>query len=657
LLARAASRAAEGARALARRAAVLARACEKLFEETEFKFLLDEQRKVFHIGYNISSGRPDDSYYDLLASESRLASFVAVAKGDTPQEHWFRLGRSLTPVNGSRALISWSGSMFEYLMPLLVMRGYEGTLLDQTHRAAVWRQIEYGDERGVPWGVSESAYNARDTQLNYQYGPFGVPGLGLKRGLSEDLVVAPYATALAALVDPPRAMHNLERLARGGALGSYGFYESVDFTPARVPQDNRRAVVRAFMAHHQGMTFTALDNLLNGGPLQRRFHEEPLVQATELLLQERIPRGVTAAHPRAEEVLSSRVVRTLMGLVTRTYDTADLPTPRVQILSNGAYSVMLTASGSGYSVCGPLAVTRWREDATREHWGAFVYLRDVRSGAVWSVGYQPTLRRGQTYEVAFSEDKVDFWRTDGGLVTHAEVIVSSEDDAEVRRVTVKNQSARTREIELTSYAEIVLAPLAADAAHPAFSNLFIETEYVGAENTLLARRRPRSSKDEPVWAFHVISPEGETIGATQFETDRSRFLGRGRTPAEPAAVTEDRPLSNTTGPVLDPVFSLRQHVRLRAGETAHVSFTTGVAKTREEALALASKYRDPSIFERESRLAWTRSQVEMRHLNIDAEEAHLFQRLAGRILFSDPSLRPRPHVLALNTRSQASLWP
>ncbi|HEV2765324.1 MAG TPA: protein ndvB, partial [Pyrinomonadaceae bacterium] len=383
----------------------------------------------------------------------------------------------------------------------------------------------------------------------------------------------------------------------------------------------------------------------------------PLVQATELLLQERIPRGVTAAHPRAEEVLSSRVVRTLTGLVTRTYDTPDLPTPRVQILSNGSYSVMLTAAGSGYSVCGPLAVTRWREDATREHWGAFVYLRDVRSGAVWSVGYQPTLRRPQAYEVAFSEDKVDFWRTDGGLATHAEVIVSSEDDAEVRRVSVTNQSTRTREIELTSYAEIVLAPLAADAAHPAFSNLFIETEYVGAENTLLARRRPRSSKDEPVWAFHVISPEGETVGATQFETDRSRFLGRGRTPAEPAAVTQDRPLSNTTGPVLDPVFSLRQHVRLRPGETAHVSFTTGVARTREEALALASKYRDPSIFEREGRLAWTRSQVEMRHHNIDAEEAHLFQRLAGRILFSDPSLRPRPHVLALNTRSQASLWP
>jgi cyclic beta-1,2-glucan synthetase len=650
----------DGARAahnLLSRLSRLASESERMFEEMDFKFLFDDERKVFTIGYNVSAGRCDNSYYDLLASESRLTSFIAIAKGDVAQEHWFHLGRQLTPVDSSRALISWTATMFEYLMPMLVMRSYDNTLLDQTHQAAVWRQIEYGEERGVPWGISESAYNARDLHLNYQYGPFGVPGLGLKRGLSEDLVVAPYATMLAAMVAPRRAMANLRRLAREGALGQYGFYESIDYTAERLPQDQRRAIIRAFMAHHQGMSLVALDNLLNNNVMQQRFHAEPLVQATELLLQERIPRSVAAAHPRAEEVLSSRVVRTLTGLVSRVYDSPDLPTPRTQLLSNGTYSVMVTSAGAGYSRCASLAVTRWREDVTRDHWGSFCYLRDVRSGAVWSTGYQPTGQLPRTYEVSFSEDKVDLWRTDAGIVTHTEIIVSPEDNAEVRRVSLTNRSTRVREIELTSYAEIVIAPHAADAAHPAFSNLFIETEFIPAENALLARRRQRSSKDEPVYAVHVIFTEGERVGAVQYETDRSRFLGRGHTTADPAAVLEERPLSNTTGAVLDPVFSLRQRVRLQPGQTARVSYATAVAHSREEALMLADKYHDPSIFEREARLAWTQSQVEMRHHNVDAEEAHLFQRLAGRVLYADPSLRPRPHVLALNTRSQSSLWP
>ena len=635
----------------------LARRSGELFEGMDFGFLFDEERKVFRIGYNVTAGQPDNSYYDLLASESRLASFIAIAKGDAPQEHWFHLGRKLTPVDGSRALISWTGTMFEYLMPLLVMRSYDRTLLDQTHRAVVGRQIEYGEERGVPWGISESAYNGRDLYLNYQYGPFGVPGLGFKRGLSEDLVVAPYATVLAALVAPRRALANLRRLRREGALGRYGFYESIDYTPERLPQTEKRAVIHAFMAHHQGMSLVALDNLINRDVMQRRFHAEPLVQATELLLQERVPRGVAAAHPRAEEVLSGRLVHTLTGLVTRSYETADLPTPRTQLLSNGTYSVMVTSAGGGYSRCGPLAVTRWREDAVRDCHGSFCYLRDIRSGAVWSTCYQPTRLRPRSYEVSFSEDKVDFRRTDAGIHTHTEIIVSPEDNAEVRQVSLTNQSTRVREVELTSYAEVVLAPHAADVAHPAFSNLFIETEFIAAENALLARRRPRSSKDEPAYAVHVVVTDCERVGAVQYETDRNRFLGRGHTAGDPVAIVEDRPLSNTVGAVLDPVFSLRLRVRLQPGETACVSFTTAVARSREEALVLADKYHDPSIFERAARLAWTQSQVEMRHHNIDADEAHLFQRLAGRVLYADPSLRPRPHVLALNTKAQSSLWP
>ena len=655
-LTRALEQAAGGSNDLLSRLSRIARTCDQIIDEMDFSFLFDVERKLFTIGYNVTASRADESYYDMLASEARLASFVGIAKGDVPQQHWFRMGRSLTKVDGRRALLSWTGTMFEYLMPLLVMRSYPATLLAETYETVVERQIEYGQERGVPWGISEAAYNVRDLQLNYQYGPFGVPGLGLKRGLVEDLVVAPYATMLASAVDVHAALNNLRRLKNEGALGPFGFYESIDYTPERVPDGQKSVLIRAFMTHHQGMSLVALTNLLHDSVIEKRFHNDATVQATQLLLQERVPVGVPAAHPRAEEVLTGRVVQTMPGMITRVYESADTSTPRTQLLSNGAYNVMLTTAGSGYSQCEEFAVTRWREDVTRDNWGAFIYLRDVRSGMVWSAGHQPVKRRPQAYTVAFSEDKADFRRIDSGISTRMEVVVSAEDNAEVRRVSLTNHSSRTREIELTSYAEVVLNTPGADAAHQAFSNLFIETEFIPGENAILAHRRQRSTEERPVWGVHVVVVEGDSVGAIQYETDRGRFLGRGRTSSNPIAVMEDRPLSNTTGAVLDPVFSLRRRIRIQPNQTVSCSFSTAVAHSREEALALADKYHSPNIFERELRLAWTKAQVEMSHLKIDSEEAHQFQRLAARVVYSDPSLRPTPHVLALNTKAQSSLW-
>jgi len=647
----------DSATELLSRYATLARQSQEMIDGMDFRFLFDEERKVFIIGYNVTDGRRDNSYYDLLASEARVASFMAIAKGDVPQEHWFHLGRAFTQVDGGRALISWTATMFEYLMPLLVMRSYPGTLLDQTHSAVVRRQIEYGRERGVPWGVSESAYNARDLQLNYQYGPFGIPGLGLKRGLSDDLVVSPYSTALAAMVEPRAALDNMRRLIREDALTGYGFYESIDYTRERLQADQDKALIKTFMAHHQGMILIALDNLLNQNVMQQRFHSEPLVQATELLLQERIPRGVALARPRAEEVRPDGIQTRMRAPDPRKYDSADLPTPRTQLLSNGAYSVVVTTAGSGYSSCEGTAVSRWREDVTRDNWGSFCYVRDIRSSSVWSVGYLPIPGKPQSYEVSLSEEKAEFRRSDAGIVTRTEIIVSPEDNTELRRICVTNNTNRTREIELTSYLEVVLAPGAADLAHPAFGNLFVETEFVASENGLLATRRRRSPSDAEIWGLHVVIAEGEAVGAVQYETDRARFLGRGHTTADPIAIMEGRPLSNTVGAVVDPIFSLRQRVRLSPRETTRVTFATGVSHSREEALRLLDKYHNPYVFERESGLAWTKAQVEMRHLQIDADEAHLYQRLAGRLLYSDPSLRPRSHVLELNTRDQSSLWP
>jgi cyclic beta-1,2-glucan synthetase len=655
-LSEALARSAEAAGALERRLTALGAIAAGMFDAMKFDFLFDQARHLFSIGYRVADGSLDPNCYDLLASEARLASFVAIARGDVPALHWFRLGRGLTPVGRGSALISWSGSMFEYLMPSLVMRAPAGSLLEQTNRLVVQRQIKYGSQLGVPWGVSESAYNARDLDLTYQYSNFGVPGLGLKRGLRENAVIAPYATALAAMVNPAAAVRNFSRLRAAGGLGRFGYFEALDYTPSRVPEGETVAVVRAYMAHHQGMALVALSDALHGGAMRARFHADPIIQATELLLQERTPRDVAVARPRAEEVKVGANLRELTPPTIRRFHSPHDLTPRTHLLSNGRYTVMITAAGSGFSRWQDLAVTRWREDVTCDSWGAYIFLRDAQSAKVWSAGYQPSGVEADSYGVAFSEDRAEIVRHDGTIVTTLEVAVSAEDDAEVRRVSISNLGNRTREIELTSYAEIVLASDAADTAHPAFSKMFVQTEFEMNAGALLATRRRRSPTDAPLWAAHLAVVEGESVGEVQFETDRARFLGRGRTIRTPISVIDGGPLSNTTGTVLDPIFSLRRRVRIPAGATARVAFWTMVAPTRAEALDQADKHHSPDAYERAVTLAWTQAQVQLHHLGVAPDEAHLFQRLANRLLYSDPTLRPSSDILNRSRGAQPQLW-
>ncbi|HLQ36931.1 MAG TPA: glucoamylase family protein, partial [Planctomycetota bacterium] len=577
-------RSAAAARALERRLAALDDRAREYVGAMEFGFLFDPRRQLLSIGYQVAEGRLDPSCYDLLASEARLASFVAIAKGDVPARHWFRLGRALTPIQNGAALVSWSGSLFEYLMPALIMRAPAGSLLDQTYRFVVRRQIEYGAELSVPWGVSESAYNVRDLELTYQYSSFGVPGLGLKRGLSADTVIAPYATALAVMVDPSAAVGNFARLGAAGAAGRYGFYEALDYTKTRLPPGASVAIVRAYMAHHQGMTVVAIADALHGGAMRARFHADPAVQATELLLQERIPRSIAMARPRAEEVQAAPSPGEAMPPTLRRFHNPHDPIPRTHLLSNGRYAVLLTAAGSGYSRWRDLAVTRWREDVTCDPWGTYVFLRDAHSNTVWSAGYQPSGVEPDSYEVTFSEGRAEIVRRDGSILTTLEVAVSPENDAEVRRVSVANLGSQVREIELTSYAEVVLAPSAVDAAHPAFAKLFVQTEHVAGLPALVATRRRRSPDEPETWAAHLAVVEGQTVGHQQYETDRARFLGRGRGIRSPISVMDGRPLSNTVGTVLDAVFSLRCRVRILPGATARVAFWTMVAPQRSAVL-------------------------------------------------------------------------
>ncbi len=642
--------------ALTRRLVAIAQTSEQMVHSMDFRFLFDQTRKLLSIGYRMTENSLDPSCYDLLASEARLASFIAIAKGDIPSSHWFHLGRALTPVGNSSALISWSGSIFEYLMPALVMRSPAGSLLSRTYDLIVCRQIQYGAERGVPWGVSESAYSARDLDLTYQYSSFGVPGLGLKRGLIDDVVVAPYATALAAMIDPAAATQGFRRLAEAGGRGSYGFYEALDYTGARVPEGTDVVVVRAYMSHHQGMSLVAIANVLNEGVMRNRFHAEPMVRATELLLQERTPRDVPVTRPRVEEVAAASHVRDLMPPVMRRFTTPHEEAPRTHLLSNGRYAVMLTTAGSGYSRWRDIALTRWREDATRDCWGSYIYLRDMRTGGMWSAGYQPCGVEADDYEVSFSESRAEIIRRDGDWSTRLEVVVSSEDDAEVRCMSVTNLGASARDLQVTSYAELSLAPQAADVAHPAFGNLFVQTEFVPEIGALLATRRRRSDEDTSVWVAQVVVVEGDTVGTLQYETDRARFLGRGQHARTAVSMIDGRPLSNTVGSVLDPVLSLRRTLHVPAGGTVRLVFSTIAGSTREQVLDLADKYRDPRVFERAVSLAWTQAQVQLHHLGIGADEAQLFQRLANAVLYVDASLRPSSETLAHSTLDRAALW-
>ena len=623
--------------------------CRQLCKEMDFRLLYDPVRKLFSIGMRVPEDVLDPSYYDLLASEARLTSFIAIAKGDIPVSHWFSLGRTLVSNNAGATLVSWSGSMFEYLMPSIVMRNPEGSLLDETCKRAVLRQIEYGDEKGTVWGISESAYNKRDFQLTYQYLNFGVPDLGLKRGLANDHVISPYSTLLASMYEPTLAAENLTKLQDMGATGPYGYYEAVDFTPSRLPEGRTCAVVKCYMAHHQGMGLVALANIFKNQSMQRRFHADPAVLATELLLQERTPKTIGTLS-MVDDIVRVDVVREQVEHVARKYHTVDRPVPTTQLLSNGEYTVMLTSAGAGFSRSKDMSVTRWREDVTRDHYGQFIYLKDVESKEVWSAGYQPVGTEADSYEVSFAEDRAKIIREDHEIVSELEVFVSSEENAEVRRLSLTNKSSEAREIEITSYGEVVLTSHAADVAHPAFQNLFIETEFKAELNSLIASRRPRSNKDKRQWMMHVLKTDRHATGRLQYETDRSLFIGRNRSPKNPVAIFDKEKLSGTVGPVLDPIVSLRTRVRLEPGATALLTFATGVAETRADIELMAEKYNDPAVFERVSDLAWTQAQVKLYHLGIEPDEAHLFQRLTSRLIYSDPSLRPSPDLLKRNSK-------
>jgi cellobiose phosphorylase len=625
--------------------------------EMDFAFLFDPARKLFSIGYNVTVRKRDVSFYDLLASECRLTSYIAVAQGQVSQDHWFALSRLLVSGRGEPILASWSGSMFEYLMPMLVMPSYENTLLGESCRGAVERQIEYGRLRNVPWGISESGYNLTDAHLNYQYKAFGVPGLGLKRGLAEDLVVSPYATVMAMMVAPRDACENLERLAADERCGAYGFYEAIDYTPSRMPVGKAGATVQSYMVHHQAMSFLALASHLLDRPMQRRFSASPVLRTSDLLLQERVPHATAKILSKELEVQEARkLLEREAESAMRLFTDHSAQAPEVHLLSNGRYHLVISQSGGGYSRWRDLAVTRWREDPTRDCWGTFIYLRDAATNEWWSAAPQPVLQPVKRQEIIFSQGRAEFRHNHLGMDVFTEISVSPEDDIELRRITLTNPGHSKRVIELTGFFEVVLAPAAEEAAHPAFCNLFVQTEFLAPQSAVLCTRRARSEGETPPWLFCLLPAPAGDDGVASCETDRARFLGRGNSAASPAAMGRAGPLSNSAGPVLDPAVALRRTVTIPPNEEVRVVFVLGVAETRAAAEALIEKYKSPRMAARTFELAWTHSQVTLRQLNASEAQAQLFARLASALVYAQPARRANPAALVANRGVQADLW-
>jgi cyclic beta-1,2-glucan synthetase len=637
---------------------------EKLFQEMDFSFLYNERRNLFRIGYNIDSGRLDDNHYDLLASEARLASFISIAKGDVPQKHWLYLGRPITKTRKGMALISWSGSMFEYLMPHLLMKRYPGTLLDMACTTVIEKQIDYGKSHQIPWGISESGYYHFDANMNYQYRAFGVPSLGLKRGLDVDLVITPYASVLAIDVNSKEVVENITRLANLDMLGMYGFYEAVDYTDARLPLKKDHAFVRSFMSHHQGMILISLTNFLENESMIRRFHADPRIDAFNLLLQEQIPPQPHFQIIEEEEI--TRIQRTrAVPSEGSWHPKTNLGFPSVHFLSNGSFGSLITHNGSGFLQyrpykarrADPIMLTRWRPDTTLDRWGTWTYIGDVERGHYWSAGIQPTGVMPDMQNIQYFPHQVELNRRDGDISTQTLVSVSPEEDVEIRKISLVNHQNEHRQLRITSYGEVVLADQSTDARHQAFNKLFVEAEYHPELRAILFRRRPRSADEESTFLVHMLSTKNSPEVSPKFECDRAEFIGRGRTAKDPQILgNRERQLTNTDGTTLDPIMSLSLELDLPPRQRQELAFVTLAAGSRQKALSLAKAYQAWSRIERTFQSAASANSKELSNLDLSVEDLQVVQQLLSVLYYSHPALRADPQTLASNEKGQSGLW-
>ena len=625
-----------------------------MLKEVEFNFLYNEKRMLFHIGYHVSSGTIDKGCYDLMASESSLTSFVAIARGEIPLKHWYKLGRPLTMVKGIPCFVSWSGTMFEYLMPNLVMREYNGSVFAETSKAAVLQQIKYAKHMRIPWGISESQYYRFDLDSNYQYKAFGVPQLRLQPARKNSLVVAPYATLLALEYATKDCLSNLSKMKEQGAFGDYGYYEAIDFNSPDALTMAPYCIVKSYMAHHQGMNLVAINNFLNDGIMRRRFHAEAIVKATEVLLEEKrqshfisiARKGYTIKMGKMhfkEDVLSNRYVNSVAPRI-----------PVASYLSNNKYALMITSDGDGFSNYKDMMLYRWRADLYANT-GNYIYIKDIQEGKFWSATYNPTKTEPDEYQAIFSPHQAEFKRIDGDIASHTLVSLSPDHNLEIRKLILTNNGKETKQIEITSYLEVVGDSYLAEIGHPAFNKLFIESEFLEEQSVFLSKRRGSKEGRNP-YIMHMVKPGVKLIKNVEYENDRLKFIGRNNTLQNPNAVVNSILLSNNTGFCNDPIMSLRVNISLGVDETACISFITGVCEGKEEAKKISEElsvaYRIDDIFEK-FRL---QSEIELKYLDVTRPQLNAFQDLISPIFYPSGDYRGPAENIRRNWKNQSFLW-
>ncbi len=642
------------AKVMIKRIEEISNTVNNILKNVDFNFLYNEKRMLFHIGYHVSTGTIDKGCYDLMASESSLTSFVAIARGGVPLKHWYKLGRPLTIVKGIPCFVSWSGTMFEYLMPNLVMKEYGGSVFAETSKAAVLQHIKYAKHMGIPWGISESQYYRFDLDSNYQYRAFGVPQLRLQPARKNSLVVAPYATILALEYAAKDCFSNLKKMTELGAFGDYGYYEAIDFNGPDSLTMAPYCIVKSYMAHHQGMNLVAINNFLNDGIMRRRFHAEAIIKATEVLLEEKrqshfisiARRGYTIKMGKMnfkEDLLSKRYVNSVAPRI-----------PVASYLSNNKYALMITSDGDGFSNYRDMMLYRWRADLYANT-GNYIYIKDINQGKFWSATYNPTKTEPDDYQAIFSPHQAEFKRMDGDITSHTAVSLSPNHNLEIRKLTLSNNGKEAKQIEITSYMEVVGDSYLAELSHPAFNKLFIESEFLEEQSVFLSKRRGNKVGGNS-YIMHMVKSGVKLIKSVEYENDRLKFIGRNNTLQNPDAVVNSISLSKNTGFCNDPIMSLRINISLGADEAACISFITGVCNSKEEAVKISEElsvaYRIDDIFEK-FRL---QSEIELKYLDITRPLLNAFQDLISPIFYPSSYYRGPAENIRRNWKNQSFLW-
>lgn len=607
---------------------------DELIEHTDFTKLYNEKMQLFSVGYNVEENMLTDSYYDLLASEARQTSLVAIAKKDIEQKHWYNLSRTLTVLNKYKGLISWSGTAFEYLMPNINIPKYPGSLLDESCKFLIMSQKEYNKKLKIPWGISESAFNLKDLNNNYQYKAFGIPWLGLKRGLADEIVVAPYASIMAIIDEPIEVLKNLKQLEKLGMYNKYGFYESIDYTPTRLRKNETKAIVKTYMAHHQGLILLSINNLMNNNIIQKRFVQNPEIEAVDVLLQERMPENIIITKEEKEKVEKIKYID-YENATQREITKINTELNNVNVIGNDKYTIIMDQKGNGYSKYNNILINRYKYTDDEEQ-GIFFFFKNIKTKRIWTSNYMNYLSKADKYVMCFTPDMNKITRQDGNIETITKISVAPTEPVEIRRIELVNHGIEGETIEITSFLEPLISEKEQDYAHRAFNKLFLEYEII--EDTILIRRKSRDKSKSDMFLAVNLYAENEIIGETEFEVDKEKFYGR-EAIGLPKTVENSIPLVRNIGLTTEPIIAIKNTVKIKANEKVAFNLIMCVSESKEKVIELINKFTNSETIKRSIELAKVKVEAESRYLNIKGKEIDLCQKILGYLIFPNPLKR------------------